>query len=83
MLNFYAAEVKWWNEYLPEGVEDETNMFIIPAETYTDAMEKINKRFPHIDRLTITEMGDDFLFINPDTYDRIIEATDKFEDIEL
>jgi hypothetical protein len=78
MNNVFCFRTNWYDEW---DDKDETTYGVVMAESYSDAVAKITKRFKYSRSIEINDMGDqDFVFIDEKVYEKI--KSGKYEEGE-
>lgn len=68
-MRYFKAKILWYNEYTEN---EETVFVLIAADNYSDAMNKIEHRFPYPVNVYVEDLNEqDILELTQDSYNKL------------
>lgn len=78
MLCEYVFKANWYNDY---DEKNETSRAIVMAESYAEAMRKIEQRLPYLTSCEITEINEqDFVWLSEENYQKVLNTNEGLDD---
>lgn len=70
-MKFYLFETEWYNEYKEDC---EISKGLVCADSYGEAITKVERRLPENRWINLREMDDnDFIFMNEENYQKFVK----------